>query len=471
MEHLICKKETIDIPEDDPFKNDKLNRLHTKEVLRNIVDIYGESGCVLALNGEWGSGKTTFVNMWKQFMTKEGYQTLYFNAWTSDYIEDPLIAMMSELKEISPENKTFNKLTTYIGRVMLSSAKGVVKKLTGIDGEIFENTADEITKIGQEYLKDFDEQKKELTDFKKNLSHFIAEKCENHPLVFIIDELDRCNPHYAVSVLERIKHLFDIPNIIFILAINKVELSNAIQGYYGSDRINTDEYLRRFIDIEYTLPQPNIEEFCNYLYSQFHFDQFFLNAQRREYFGVREIDTFQQISYQMCQETKATLRQIDKIYAYTRLALMQFSANTYLLPDIYFLLCFWKILDDEFYKEIKNKELTIQELLNKLEQKLPAELLKTDEFNEYPYIYKLIASLIYCYDTTSLKDTYTQRPSLKKDNYQIEDNNFGYNIKCNILNVKKLNNTLIIFYEGHHNEYSNGLRYIFERIELFQSFQ
>ena len=67
-----------------------------------------------------------------------------------------------------------------------------------------------------------------------------ADNAGEYPVIFFVDELDRCNPRYAVAVLERIKHLFEIPNIIFVLAINKKELSNAIQGYYGSSKIDSN---------------------------------------------------------------------------------------------------------------------------------------------------------------------------------------------------------------------------------------
>ena len=66
----------------------------------------------------------------------------------------------------------------------------------------------------------------------------------------MIDELDRCNPHYSVLVLERIKHIFSVPGIVFILSVDKKQFGNAIRGYYGSDLIDANEYLRRFIDLD-----------------------------------------------------------------------------------------------------------------------------------------------------------------------------------------------------------------------------
>ena len=44
------------------------------------------------------------------------------------------------------------------------------------------------------------------------------------PLVFIIDELDRCRPMFAIELLEKVKHIFDIPNMVFVFGINRSEL-------------------------------------------------------------------------------------------------------------------------------------------------------------------------------------------------------------------------------------------------------
>ena len=70
---MISKPQEIKIPENNPFINDKLNRKPLAETMTDIVSFYGQSGCVLALNGEWESGKTTFVNMWKRMLIEKGF--------------------------------------------------------------------------------------------------------------------------------------------------------------------------------------------------------------------------------------------------------------------------------------------------------------------------------------------------------------------------------------------------------------
>lgn len=87
----------------------------------------------MALNGDWGSGKTTFVRMWKQALKNNDYKTLYFNAWNSDYADDPLLALVSELKELSPNNEKINSIVgkagRIMGRVLLTVSKGLIRDI------------------------------------------------------------------------------------------------------------------------------------------------------------------------------------------------------------------------------------------------------------------------------------------------------------------------------------------------------
>lgn len=161
-------------------------------------------------------------------------------------------------------------------------------------------------------------------------------------MIFIIDELDRCNPHYAVKVLERIKHLFNIPNIIFVLSIDKEQLSNSIRGYYGSESINADEYLKRFIDIEYALPDPDVEKFCSYLYDYYGFEAY----ERPR--GTREIEeSFLAIANILFMHKNLSLRQIEKIFAHIRLSLNMYRHDQVIYADLICLLTYLRICESD----------------------------------------------------------------------------------------------------------------------------
>ena len=96
--------------------------------------------------------------------------------------------------------------------------------------------------------------------FLKDAVQAIGEGEPQRPLVFFIDELDRCRPSFAIELLERVKHLFDVKNIVFVLSIDKKQLEAITAAVYG-ERIDALEYLRRFIDLDFYLPLPHTKDY------------------------------------------------------------------------------------------------------------------------------------------------------------------------------------------------------------------
>ena len=86
------------------------------------------------------------------------------------------------------------------------------------------------------------------------------------PLVVLVDELDRCRPLHAIAMLERIKHVFQVPGITFVLSIDKTNLKRSIQSVYG--QIDADDYLRRFFTFEHHLPQISSPPFVSALFPE-----------------------------------------------------------------------------------------------------------------------------------------------------------------------------------------------------------
>ncbi len=179
---LTCKDIDIEIVPDAPFKDDKLNREQLAPILTTIANVYSDSGAVLAIDGEWGSGKTTFVKMWRQYLINEGYKTLYFNAWATDFVEDPLIALMGELKEVIGSNSKFESLVKNIGKIGLTVGgeiiKTGVKRIAGIDTEAIKAGVDEVTDIFKEQINSYNGRKAELEEFKNKLGEYVASESQ-----------------------------------------------------------------------------------------------------------------------------------------------------------------------------------------------------------------------------------------------------------------------------------------------------
>ena len=128
----------------------------------------------------------------------------------------------------------------------LSKAWSAIRRLRGAGNEPTDRHS---------HLKDTEKRLKESLE---QLGSEVASST-NQPLVVIIDELDRCRPTYAVECLERIKHLLEIPNIVFVLGVNRDELCQSIKHVNG--QIDASTYLQRFFDLEFNLPLVRTREF------------------------------------------------------------------------------------------------------------------------------------------------------------------------------------------------------------------
>jgi hypothetical protein len=369
---MKIRHQEIFIPKDgtDPFVNCKLERKQYSQILTTIVEGYAE-GFVLAIDNKWGTEKTTFVKMWQQQLINEDFQTLYFNAWENDFQKEVIIALLSELSELRNKSEdTFKNVVEkgakFLRKVTPAIAKGVASKAIGNDavseivGAVTEFTTEEL----ESEIKDFTKSKKGIEGFRQSLEIFAKAVDTDKPIIFIIDELDRCRPSYAVEALEQIKHLFSVPGIVFVLSIDKIQLGNAVRGFYGSDRIEADEYLRRFIDLEYTLQDPDRKVFIEYLYDYFDFDQFLKSSERSDSSVFNyEAENFKNFTLLFFQTGNFSLRGMEKLMSKTRIILRSFSLRQYIFPELLVFLIFLNERHHNAYNNIKNYSYTFSQFV------------------------------------------------------------------------------------------------------------
>ena len=277
----------IDIIEEEPFRNDLLDRRESVEVLTHLIESI-EGPCVLAVDAAWGTGKTTFLAMWAHHLRKIKFPVVEFNAWETDFSGDPFIALSTELAEGVENNPNKKDLTEKIDS-MKESAKqllklatsGVVRFSTGgiLDvAPLLEKQSDHAPQSPTENrLNEYLDAKKHIKEFKcvlQDLAVALSESHENRPLIVVIDELDRCRPSYAVELLEVVKHLFGVDRIVFVLAINRSELAHSVRALYGSG-FDADNYLRRFFDVDFQLPEPGRKAFIDSMIEAVNIGEYF----------------------------------------------------------------------------------------------------------------------------------------------------------------------------------------------------
>lgn len=290
---VLKKTDPFEVPEDNPFQNDKLNRKPIVEMLSHLV-LSTSGPFVMAINAPWGTGKTALLEMWAATLRAQRVPCLYFNAWESDDYsrESPMTAFMAEIddqitsivtKDVSKSREYFNKAKFLLGAlVRIAAPIGVkaatlniisaedVKAIMNLDAEA-KDIGEMASKLTAQKIHEHQERKKTKAAFKATLEEFAQsastqeEESPKYPVVFFIDELDRCRPDYAVELLENIKHLFNVPGIIFVLGIDRAQLAHSVKAIYG-EGFDGAEYLKRFIDLEYKIPVEATVEYCRHLY-------------------------------------------------------------------------------------------------------------------------------------------------------------------------------------------------------------
>lgn len=245
---------------------------------------------VININAPWGSGKTFFIEHWCEDLKKE-HPCVLFNAWENDFSNDPLLSVISCIeKDLSPllsatdkENNEIKNRFSSVGEYFKSIApilvRAAVSKAIGKDGleELLQlnekDSADVVEKVTEKLIQNNKIVEKAIESFEKSLEELIEKlTCDQEylkkPLFIFIDELDRCRPLYAIELLERIKHLFGVPGIVFVIATDTEQLKHSVNAIYGSG-FDSTTYLRRFFDQGYTLPLPDYVEFAKLLFQKF----------------------------------------------------------------------------------------------------------------------------------------------------------------------------------------------------------
>ncbi|QTD35900.1 KAP family P-loop NTPase fold protein [Pseudomonas fluorescens] len=319
-----------------PCPQDLLGRHAEIENLSPVL-LNAQSPLVFAIDAPWGGGKTTFFRLWQCYLNYENKVSLYLNAWESDFAEDPLLPMLSVLDRwLSDQSNTpavrnaWEKAKTYAPSIIKSTAVAAAKAATfgalDLDKE-YEKLASELAGGSVGSLVDsFNIKQKSLERFKFQLSKALDALPEGQEnLILFVDELDRCKPTYAIEVLERIKHLFDVDRLVFVLAINRDQLSKSFQGVYGT-AFDGSHYLRRFIDLDYHLNLVDVGAYINARIRQPDILDYFNSrrSERDDYEYGAKVLSFLAIRFNF------TLRDIDQIIVRLRLILRSIPKDHFL---------------------------------------------------------------------------------------------------------------------------------------------
>lgn len=389
----------IEIADHEGFTKEKdiFGREHLGRGLTNIVHSISDP-LVIALDGQWGTGKTVFLKMWAGSLRNEGFPVIYFDAFANDYIDDAFTALAAEIVALAnemdraPATKQFVKKAVGASKVLLRGGIKVGVKLATLGaleatdlGNIAEDVADEMSDIADDIVGKSITEKREqedvLTDFRvalsalpvllanggatkvkrtpkeKDTDEANGQATAAKPLIFIIDELDRCRPLFALEILERIKHFFNVPNVHFVLGTHLQQLTNSVVITYGP-RIDAETYLQKFIHLQIHLTdnvRHNHERTAT---------KFIEHLKRVMEFRPEDREVWQyalEYIVDFADNHDLSLRSIEKIVSTLAISLAFTNKNYFRPSPLIAGLCLMKVLDSGLFVKAKRGVLSYDE--------------------------------------------------------------------------------------------------------------
>jgi hypothetical protein len=385
--------------DDDAFKNDaSKKRSQLATVLTNLIQDEPHP-LVVGLNGGWGTGKTFILQRWRLQLEKEGYSALYFNAWTDDYCGDPLIAILGQLWDHlkgSDFKESARSLKESAGALFKQTIFNAISTTTAgivdVSGESFKSVAEKC-------IDAYSAQNTSRSVVRSRLSRLANEihGKTSHPLVFIIDELDRCRPTFAIELLERVKHIFDVDNLVFVFGIDRAQLCKSIQAVYGD--IDADEYLARFIDITFSLPTPDYQVFCQATCERMGLKDFWFDKDKaaRTETHKRDSMSFIRTFGYLAHQWGLSLRGVEHCLRVFFVAMKSVQPNHTVLPEVLGLLILLRYKKPALYHQFIEGKTDVIPLIDLLDKTFE------NERTEYAYEVGLLKLHLYALKTESFE--------------------------------------------------------------------
>ncbi len=365
------------------------------ERLTNLVQNI-EEPLVIALDGPWGSGKSVFVKQWAGLLRGRGAHVIQFDAFGNDHFEDAFLALSAEIYAAakqtlgedagSPTSRFFQvaqrgatALLPILGQGVIRAATAGAMNLDDI-GKVGEAAVkafgDEAAKAVGERLRKASAERADLEDFRRVLAELAGKLASNKaeenqtnkadeeqteekpfPLIVIIDELDRCRPPFALSIIERVKHMFSVERVCFVFVTHLPQLEQIVQGTYGIDADQAHTYLEKFYHLRVMLPETKLRGGQRARYVSHLWDAL----------GITFPDDSDDLAIkvfltQLAEAHALSLRQLERIITNLVLVSASVGPRAVFIPELVVGLCVMRQLNPAMYEKARKKELTSPEV-------------------------------------------------------------------------------------------------------------
>lgn len=235
----------------------------TKQIAQRYVHLISEHVAppyVFAVDGTWGGGKTTFLRFLCNELEAKTYETLWFNPWEYERQGDVVLALQKQMatKFQGVLGRTLKEMGVF-GLAFVGAGLDSLSKFVGIsDYDSVSKIVDDADKAikNKEYERYEDIVQKTKEDFRK-LTKQVKEKTGKFLVVFL-DDLDRCLPDNALSVLEALKNMFVVEGAqaVFVCGIDTGVAKQFIKSRYeGLESDFAINYFKKVFNHTIELPR------------------------------------------------------------------------------------------------------------------------------------------------------------------------------------------------------------------------
>lgn len=268
------KTSIIDTPLNGKTEPDLFDIKGYQDALVEFIK-YAEAPLTIALQGEWGSGKTSLMNVLKTELTQESarYYAIEVNTWHYSMLCTPDQAIVGILRSIleqmgkkeQSKSNVFKAISGKLATFAATASVNILGQLVAVPevgSSILE--AYKSCKNGSQGLaiSDILPASSIVEELKSDIQKAIGEifpvssndQNGKKGFLFFIDDLDRIDPPVAVKILELLKNIFDLPRCIFVLAIDYDVVVKGLKPKFGELTPQNEREFRSFFDKIIQLP-------------------------------------------------------------------------------------------------------------------------------------------------------------------------------------------------------------------------
>ena len=244
---------------DIPF-HASVNDFGTERYVNGLIKFIRNSSApiTIALQGEWGSGKTSLMNRLDKALCGPAgdFTGIKINTWEYSMLSTPEVTVVKIIQKLVA-SLAEPSMKEKVGRFFSKFSRSAIKAGAGVFTNGVEIVDDIFDGLAGQKESDLEQLR---TVLEESIEKMLATKGK-HGIIVFIDDLDRLNPPVAVEILELLKNIFSLKNCIFVLAIDYEVVVKGLKPKFGELSPANEREFRSFFDkiiqVPFSLPVNN----------------------------------------------------------------------------------------------------------------------------------------------------------------------------------------------------------------------